>query len=77
MGKRDYAILLLAARLGLRASDIRNLKESDISWETNEIRITQVKTRNPLVLPLPRDVGWAIIDYYKNARPQNDVPELF
>lgn len=77
MGKRDYAILLLAARLGLRVSDIRNLKESDINWETHEIRITQVKTREPLVLPLPLDVGWAIIDYCKNARPKTDVPELF
>lgn len=77
MGKRDYAVLLLAARLGLRVSDIKNLKESDISWKTNELRITQVKTKEPLVLPLPRDVGWAIIDYCKNARPKSDSPELF
>ena len=77
MGNRDYAVLLLAARLGLRVSDIRNLKESDINWETKELRITQVKTREPLILPLPLDVGWAIIDYCKNARPKSDAPELF
>ena len=77
MGKRDYALLLLASRLGLRASDVRNLKVGDISWESHEIRITQVKTKEPLVLPLPNDVGWAIIDYLKNARPISDAPEIF
>ena len=77
MGKRDYAILLLAARLGLRASDIRNLKPGDIDWEQHEIRITQVKTCEPLVLPLPADVGWAIIDYMQNGRPVSDTPEIF
>lgn len=77
MGKRDYALLLLASRLGLRVSDIRNLKVEDINWETREIRITQVKTKEPLVLPLPTDVGWAIIDYLKNARPISDAQEIF
>ena len=77
MGKRDYALLLLASRLGLRVSDIRNLKAEDINWETREIRITQVKTKEPLVLPLPTDVGWAIIDYLKNARPISDAQEIF
>ena len=77
MGKRDYALLLLASRLGLRVSDIRNLKVVDIHWETREIRITQTKTKEPLVLPLPVDVGWAIIDYLKNARPISEAPEIF
>lgn len=77
MGKRDYALLLLASRLGLRVSDIRNLKVEDINWKTHEIRITQVKTKEPLVLPLPADVGWAIIDYLKNARPSSNAPEIF
>ena len=77
MGKRDYALLLVASRLGLRASDIRNLKVEDISWEAHEIRITQAKTREPLVLPLPTDVGWAIIDYLKNARSISDAQEIF
>lgn len=77
MGKRDYALLLVASRLGPRVSDIRNLKVEDISWEAHEIRITQAKTREPLVLPLPTDVGWAIIDYLKNARPISDAQEIF
>ena len=77
MGKRDYAVLLLAAKLGLRVSDIRSLKPQDIDWKSHKIHITQVKTREPLVLPLPSDVGWAIIDYMKNARPVSDSPEIF
>lgn len=77
MGKRDYAVLLLAARLGLRVSDIRSLRPQDIDWEKHELRITQNKTGEPLALPLPADVGWAIIDYMKNARPVSDAPEIF
>lgn len=77
MGKRDYALLLLAVRLGLRVSDIRNMKIEDINWKAHEIRITQVKTGQPLVLPLPTDVGWAIIDYLKNARPISESSEIF
>ncbi len=77
VGKRDYAILLVAARLGLRQSDIRNLKFSNIDWDTGTIRIVQIKTNQPLELPLPRDVGWAIINYLKSARPKCDASEIF
>lgn len=77
MGKRDYALLLLASRLGLRVSDIRGLTLKDINWQAHEIRITQTKTKEPLVLPLPAEVGWALIDYIKNARPVSDAPEIF
>lgn len=73
MGKRDYAILLLATRLGLRASDIRDLKASNFNWEEHELCFTQVKTGEPLVLPIPNDVGWAVIDYLKNARPTGET----
>lgn len=77
MGKRDYALLLVAARLGLRGSDIRNLKPENIDWVNHEIRITQIKNKEPLTLPLPDDVGWALIDYLKNARPVSDTKEIF
>lgn len=77
MGKRDYALLMLASRFGLRSSDIRNLKAGNIDWSNHEIHITQVKTGEPLTLPLPDDVGWALIDYLKNARPVSDTPEIF
>lgn len=76
-GKRDYAILMFAAKLGLRTSDIRNLKHEHIDWEKHAIHLTQVKTNEMLVLPLPQDVGWALIDYIKHGRPVSDVQEIF
>jgi site-specific recombinase XerD len=77
LGKRNYAILMVAAKLGLRACDIKNLRYENIDWEGRAIRITQVKTKEPLVLPLPNDVGWALINYIRHGRPISDAPELF
>ena len=51
VGKRDYAMLLLASRLGLRASNIANLKFNNIDWEKNEIHLSQYKTGNSVMLP--------------------------
>lgn len=76
-GKRDYAILLLITRYGLRSSDVKTLKLSSLRWNENLIEIVQNKTRNPLQLPLLRDVGWAIIDYLQNGRPPSACPEVF
>jgi len=76
-GKRDYAMLMLAAKLGLRCSDIIALKHSDINWDEKRISITQYKTHKPLVLPLPNDVGWAIIEYLQHGRPKSDYPNIF
>lgn len=76
-GKRDYAVLMIAAKLGLRTSDIKNLKHESIDWENKAIRLTQIKTNESLTLPLPADVGWALIDYIKHGRPVSDVPEIF
>ncbi len=76
-GKRDYAILLLAVCLGLRSVDIANLKLSNIDWEKKMIFITQEKTSKNLTLPLLNDLGWSIIDYIKNARPQIESEYLF
>lgn len=76
-GKRDYAILLLASRLGLRLGDIRTLTLDDLNWEAATIEITQSKTRAPLCLPLTEDVGEALIDYLKSGRPQTDHREVF
>lgn len=77
LGKRDYAILLLAAKLGLRTSDIKGLEFKDINWDEKRIDIVQRKTQKPLSLPLPDDVGWAIIDYLKYGRPKSDFPQIF
>jgi site-specific recombinase XerD len=76
-GKRDYAIILLAARLGLRASDICNLSFGNIRWDNSTIEFTQEKTKNPLSLPLLNEVGDAIIDYLKYGRPDSELPNIF
>jgi len=76
-GKRDYAIMMIAAEVGLRTSDIKELKLSSIDWRSNEIKVQQKKTGNFLVLPLGRDVGNAIADYILNARPKADTPYIF
>lgn len=68
-GKRDYAMLLLVARLGLRASDLKAMRLENIRWNTNSIEIIQHKTKAPVSFPLLNDIGWAIIDYLKNGRP--------
>lgn len=68
-GKRDYAMILMATRLGLRASDICGLKFEDIIWESNIISLIQDKTGKPLELPLLPEIGNAIIDYLKHGRP--------
>jgi site-specific recombinase XerC len=77
VGKRDYAILLLAARLGMRLADIRALTLDDLKWDTAAIEITQSKTRAPLCLPMTNEVGEALIEYLKFGRPQTAYRELF
>jgi len=74
IGKRNYAIILMAARLGLRASDISKLKFENLHWNTSTIEIKQFKTGKELVLPLLPDVGNAIIDYLKYGRPKSAAP---
>jgi integrase len=77
VGKRDYAILLLAARLGMRASDIRTLRLEHIHWGQARIEMTQSKGGAPLVLPLAEEIGNALIDYLRNGRPKTDHREVF
>ena len=69
-GKRNYAIILLASRLGLRISDISALTFSNIDWDKNLISFEQYKTKRKITLPLLADVGEAIIDYILYARPK-------
>jgi site-specific recombinase XerD len=76
-GKRDYAILLLACRLGMRVGDIRTLKLDQLHWEDSTIEVTQSKTGTPLRLPLTSEVGEALIDYLKSGRPQTAHREVF
>lgn len=76
-GKRDYAMILLASRLGLRASDIAHLTFSNIDWEKDTITLSQFKTGKKIELPLLVDVGEAIIDYLKYGRKKSDSPRIF
>ncbi len=76
-GKRDYAMLILGVRYGLRISDIKALELNNIDFINNRISIVQQKTEKPLTLDLLPDVGWAIIDYLKNGRPQSDLATIF
>jgi site-specific recombinase XerD len=68
-GIRDYAMLLLATRLGMRSGDIARLTFDEIDFEGNSIQLVQEKTLQPLELPLLPEIKDAILDYIKNARP--------
>jgi site-specific recombinase XerD len=76
-GKRDYAILILACRLGMRVGDIRNLRLENLDWESNRIEVRQGKTGVPLTLPLTEEVGQAIVDYLQFGRPTTNCREVF
>jgi len=76
-GKRDYAMLILVIKLGLRSMDIHKLKLDDFDWNRKILRIVQSKTVEPLELPLTDDVGWAVIDYLRNGRPKTNEHILF
>src|SRR6202022_1159066 len=76
-GKRDYAMILATARLGLRISDLRQLEFGDLDWRAKTITIVQHKTGRALSLPLLDDVGWAIIDYVRAGRPETACPKVF
>ena len=77
MGKRDYAMLLLAIRLGLRIGDITALPLTALHWSTKTLCWTQTKTGRAVEQPLLDDVGWAIIDYLQHGRPQTTQPAIF
>jgi integrase len=76
-GKRDYAIVLLIARLGLRGVDVKRLEFDDFDWPGNRLFVTQAKTGGRVQLPLLKDVGWAVIDYIRAGRPASNCPQVF
>jgi len=76
MGKRNYAVLLLLARLGLRAGEITNMELEDISWEAGEIMI-KGKSKREHKLPLPDEVGKAIAAYIRYGRPRCSSRKVF
>ena len=75
-GCRNYAIILLAARYGLRSNEISFLRICDIKWREKRICIPQSKTKQTNVLPLSNDVAWAIIDYVEDFhRKAHSAPD--
>jgi site-specific recombinase XerD len=76
MGRRDYAILLLLARLGLRAGEIKTLTLEDLDWQEGLITV-RGKAGRYSQMPLPADVGEAIADYLQHGRPTVSCRCLF
>ncbi len=77
IGRRDYAICLLALRLGLRAGDIARLQWDDFNWRRQTLTVAQQKTGRRLTTPLLADVGNAVIDYRLHGRPSSACPVVF
>jgi len=76
-GRRDYAIALCLARLGLRGKEVAHLTLDDIDWRSGILRITSSKVRRFSSLPLPEDVGKAIVSYLRNGRAPTADRHLF
>jgi len=75
-GQRDRAVIMLLAHLGLRAGDIINLRISDINWFDGTLSVTG-KGRREELLPLPQEVGDALLIYLEKARPPVPLEQLF
>jgi site-specific recombinase XerD len=76
VGRRDRAILLLLARLGLRAGDVAHLRLTDIDWKDASIQVCGKGHRHAR-LPLTQEVGQAIVAYLKKGRPRTNADTLF
>ena len=76
VGRRDYAILVLLSRLGLRAGEVAGLALVDVDWRSAEI-VVRGKSRREERLPLPVDVGEALVAYLRDRRPDSSGPEVF
>jgi site-specific recombinase XerD len=77
VGRRNYAILLLLARLGLRAGEVLALTLDDIDWDRGTITLPVTKNRRGARLPLPSDAGKAITEYLRRDRPRCDCRRVF
>ena len=76
-GKRDYAMVMITARLGLRATDVCCLTFESIQWEQSLIVLSQQKTGERIELPLLSEIGEAIIDYLRYGRPKSELTYIF
>lgn len=76
-GLRDRAIILCMARLGLRASEVAQLRLEDIDWHNATVRVRARKTGHGARLPLTAEVGAALADYLQHARPNTRARQVF
>jgi site-specific recombinase XerD len=76
-GRRDYAMALCLADLGMRVGDLAALQLDDIDWKQGAIRIPNAKRQRPYWLPLPKRVGHALAGYLRKDRPQSVQREVF
>jgi integrase/recombinase XerD len=76
MGCRDYAIVLLLARLGLRAGEVAFLELDDLDWEAGQVSV-RGKRGHRTALPLPVDVGQALTAYLRRGRPRSTSRRVF
>lgn len=77
VGMRDHAVLLLLARLGLRAREVARLTLDDLDWHQGVLRVSAGKTQRDRVLPLPEEVGTALAKYLRFARPPSSDRSIF
>lgn len=77
IGKRNMAMFMLVSRLGIRASDVVNLRFGNIDWSKSLIKLCQIKTGCNIELPLMADIGQAVIDYLLHGRPASRDDHVF
>jgi site-specific recombinase XerD len=76
MGRRDYAILMMLAKLGMRAGEVAVLTLDDIDWRSGEMLI-RAKGRQRARMPIPPEVGAAVVAYLRDGRPRSSCRQLF
>lgn len=76
-GRRNLAMVLILARLAVRACEVASLRLNDIRWRQGIVVIHAAKSRRERTLPLPSDVGTAIVAYLRHGRPHCECPEVF
>ena len=76
MGRRDYAILMMLAKLGLRADEVATLTLDDVDWRSGEM-LVRAKGRQRARMPIPSDVGAAVVAYLRDGRPKSSCRRLF
>ena len=77
VGRRDYALCLLMATYGLRASEVAALRLDSVRWRAGELRVPCSKGRTERILPLTAEVGNAVLDYLRHGRPASPLRALF